>query len=282
MALPLRSVFALLAMMSLVACAHHGKRHAIASTSSGPPPGVSVTGLGEAWGAPNVARATVGVEVRAETAERALSEANTRSAAILSALRQQGVAEQDIRTNNVALDFERIYEPPPQPLAQPAAPAPRAAPAAPGKVPEVAPALPQPALPRGFYRASNSVEVTVRRLDRVGQVLGAAAGAGADQLSGVEFRIEDPSPLESTARQKAMANARARAELLAQLAGLRLGRAVSISEDAQSSPHRPMMMMRAEAANAQSVPVSSGQLKIGIAVQVVYELLNADGSQASP
>lgn len=238
---------------------------------------MSVTGSGEATGRPNVARATVGVEARAETAERALQDANRRIAAVLLALRQQGVAEHDLRTNQVSLDFERIYEPP-HPLPTPTPPAPRPMQ---GKPAPGTPALPEPSLPRGFYRASNSVEVTVRQLDRVGPILGAAAAAGADQMSGVEFRIEDPRALEAVARQKAMADARARAELLARLAGLRLGRALSISEEMRS-PHGPMMMMKAEASDAQSVPIASGELKVGIAVQVVYQLLDANATGRSP
>jgi uncharacterized protein YggE len=127
-----------------------------------------------------------------------------------------------------------------------------------------------PPVPAGFYTASNNVEVTIRDLNRAGQVLSAATTAGANQMYGIRFELDDPKPLLADARQKAVADARARAEKLAQLAGVKLGPAVSITEleGGSGGGPVPMFAMRAEAA----APVERGELTVNSSVQIVYEL----------
>ena len=237
--------------------------------------GITVTGIGKASGPPNIARANLGVEVRAAAAEQAVKEVNATMAQVLAQLKRLGIADKDVRTMNVSIFFEREFEHPPRPVAEtpaPVAPKPGKPPAgggaAAGAAPLPAPA-PAPAQPAGFYRASNTVEVTIRDLNRAGEVLGAAATAGANQMHGIAFEIEDPSPLEAQAREKAMADARKRAEGLAKLAGLRLGAAVSIVESGGPTPVPGPVMMRAEAGQ---VPVERGELTITSNVQVVFEL----------
>jgi uncharacterized protein YggE len=132
------------------------------------------------------------------------------------------------------------------------------------------PAAPLAKLPQGFYNATNNVEVTIRNLEGTGKVLSAATAAGADQLFGIRFEIEDPSTLQGEARQKAVADARTRAERLAQLAGVKLGPAVSIMEldGGGGGPIMPMASM----ARMNSVPVESGELTVTSTVQIVYAL----------
>jgi uncharacterized protein YggE len=127
-------------------------------------------------------------------------------------------------------------------------------------------------MPSGFYRAVNTVEVTIRDLDKAGQVLGAAAGAGANQMFGIAFEIEDPAPLEAEARKKAMADARTRAERLAELGGVKLGPPVSISEAGGGMPVPGPMVMRAEVGQ---VPIERGELTVVATVQVVYSIAGA-------
>jgi uncharacterized protein YggE len=101
-------------------------------------------------------------------------------------------------------------------------------------------------------------------------VLSAATGAGANQIYGIRFEIEDPAPQQAEARKKAVEDARLRAERLAQLAGVKLGPAVSIVEmDGGGGGPMPMMaMQRADAA----APVERGELTISTTVQIVYAL----------
>lgn len=245
------------------ACAPHGARTIV--TSNGPVRGVTVTGSGKANGKPDVARTTIGVETRANAAEEAVADVNARMARVVTALKQAGVADADLRTATVSLHFERNPEPPRPVDVAPTAAATKAAPGAPAAPPAALP-------PAGYYVATNNVEVTVRDLNRAGQVLSAATTAGANQMYGIRFELEDPSPLLATARQKAVADAQARAEKLAQLAGVKLGPAVSIVEldGGSGGPVPAFAMMRAEAANA--APVERGELTVSTSVQIVYAL----------
>lgn len=240
--------------------------------------GITVNGVGKVNGKPNIARSTVGVESRAGTADEAIAEVNARMGQVIAAVKQAGVSDNDVRTSTLSLNFERNYEAPrPVETVPSAAPmlAPAAAASAPGKPKpaaikaEVA-AAPQPKLPQGFYTATNSVEVTIRNLDQAGKVLSAATSAGANQLYGIRFEIEDPSALLMDARKKAVEDARARAERLAQLAGVKLGPAISITEVDGGSPGPvpAYAMMRSEAAP----PVERGELTITTSVQIVYAL----------
>jgi uncharacterized protein len=247
-----------LATLAAPACAPH--RAPTIITSNGPMRGVTVTGVGKATGKPDVARTTIGVETRAATAEEASTEVSARMAKVVAALKQAGIAEADLRTSSISLSFERNPEPP-----RPFEPAPASSPSKGAPVP-VAPPAPQ--LPAGYYVATNNVEVTVRNLDRAGQVLSAATSAGANQMFGIRFELEDPSALLVVARQKAVADARARAEKLAQLAGVSLGQPVSITElDGGTGGVPGFAMMRAEAA-----PVERGELTVSTSVQIVYSL----------
>lgn len=248
-----------------------------AAPANAPARGITVSGVGKANGKPNVARSTVGVEARAGSAEAAIAEVNTRMAQVITAIKQAGVGDADIRTSTLALNFERNYEQPPRPVEMAPSTAPTMAPAAApaGKTTaassksEVAPA-PAIKLPQGFYTATNNVEVTIRNLDNAGKVLSAATSAGANQLYGIRFEIEDLAPLQAEARKKAVEDARARAERLAQLAGVKLGPAVSIVElDGGGSGPMPMMAMARMDATA---PVERGELTISTTVQIVYAL----------
>lgn len=242
--------------------------------SGGIPEGISVTGVGEAHAPPTIAKVTIGVETRAVGASEAIGNANQRMQAVLAALTQAGIAAADMQTNNLSLSYERTsYGPPEQPPPPPVPVNTPAKPGAPAKVePSATRAEPAPrSLPEGFYRASNTVSITIRDLPKIGQILGAATNAGADEMLGVEFRIEDTRALETKARELAVADAKARAERLAQLSGVKLGRPISIVEGTQgSAPPSYGYQFRAEAMN--KVPVEAGSLTVQTQVQVVYEL----------
>lgn len=257
------SLLAVSACVAFAGCAPHSARAHTIVTSNGPTRGVTVTGTGKATGKPDVARTTIGVETRAVTAEEATADVNARMARVIVALKQAGVAETDLRTNNMSLNFERNPEPP-RPLEQP----PAVTKGAPAVAPQAAAA---PAVPVGFYTASNNVEVTIRDLSRAGAVLSAATTAGANQMYGIRFELDDPKPLLADARQKAVADARARAEKLAQLAGVKLGPAVSITELESGSGGGPVPMFAAMRSDA-AAPVERGELTVNSSVQIVYEL----------
>jgi uncharacterized protein YggE len=286
LALVARGLALSVGLLGAAACTPQTVVHTSTPAANAPARGISVNGVGKANGKPNVARSTIGVEARAGTAEEAMAEVNQRMAQVIAAVKQAGVADADVRTSTLSLNFERNYETPrPEfapsamvvsaPVAAPAS-APAANPAAKPKSAGVAvpkaeqvPAAPLVKLPQGFYTATNSVEVTIRNLDAAGKVLSAATGAGANQLYGIRFEIEDPSALQADARKKAVEDARARAERLAQLAGVKLGPAVSITElDGGGGPVPMFAMAKMDA----SAPVERGELTVTSTVQIVFAL----------
>ena len=233
-----------------------------------PVEGISVTGTGKAFGQPNIARAAVGVEVRAATAEGAMRDVSTGVARVIAALKGAGIAESDLATQNVSLYFEREPVPPPRPAAEPMPAAPLKARPGIAQASDAPPDSKKP--PPGNYRAQNTVAVKIRNLDKVGAVLGAAMSAGANEMFGLVLQIEEPRQLEEQAREKAMADARARAEGLARLAGVRLGPVVAIQEGSGDGPTPgPTMMYKAQAAD---VPIERGELLVTTTVHAVYSI----------
>jgi uncharacterized protein YggE len=210
--------------------------------------GLVATGTGEAKGAPDIARTTIGVEVRAESAEQATAQATQRMTAVIEALKATGIAPADLQTQNYSVNFEQEPQPP-TPLPQGAD---KAAPV------------------RGWYRASNMVEATIRDLSKVGAVLARATEAGANNVWGIAFELAHPEALMAQARAKAMDNAKQTAADLAKLSGVKLGALVSVSESGGGMP-MPMMKQMAEVAQ-QDAPVETGQITTTVQVQLVYAL----------
>jgi hypothetical protein len=239
------------------------------------PHGISVSGHGEAQGEPDLARVTIGVEARSRVANEATEQVNQQMSRVIAAIQQQGVAEADLRTQDFSIHFEQQPEPyPPGPEGPGTGPAPDEPPPRSGKPAAVAPPVAPPAelVPRGFYRVSNTVRVTVRDLTKLGTILGATTGAGANNIWGIQFEIEDPSKLEAEARQEAVAQAKARAEQLAHLAGVKLGRVISLGESGGAMPREGGYGYSMQAARSADVPVQRGELTVSQDVQLVFAI----------
>ncbi|WP_437638487.1 SIMPL domain-containing protein [Sorangium sp. So ce854] len=274
---------------------------------------ITVVGRGEVSAKPDVARAQLGIEVMAPTVAEATRTAAARMNEILAALRKAGVADKDIQTSNYSIQLVRQPDVPPwaptaygpsmgasvaaaAPAAQAAAPAtppappppaargPKAAPPPAAKPapppPDLAPARPAPpAPPAHFYQVSNTVTVVIRNLDQVGAVLDTVVAAGANNVWGVSFGLDKTDALEAQAREKAIADARSRAEALARLQGVSLGRVVAISEIVESGPVHGRMAMASAAYGDAGTPVAPGEVQLGTQVKVVYAL---DSAPAGP
>jgi len=206
---------------------------------------ITVSGEGEASGAPDVAVTTLGAEAVARKVGPAVADANARMRAVLDAVKRSGVAGKDIRTTDFSIDFEQN-------------PPPRAEPEAGGR-------------PAGNYRVRNTVQLTIRDLSRASEVLDAAIGAGANAVSGISFTIENPAPLRAKAREAAVADARARAEALARASGVSVGPVVSISEGGSGPVPRPMVARMAM--DSAAPPIESGELTERVQIEVVYEIV---------
>lgn len=282
--LAVRAALGLCLATSVGACAHHGHHGA---EHGGHKAGVIiVTGSGEARATPNLARASIGIEVRAASVQEALQRANAQMEKLSGALKGQGIAEADLRTNGFSVSYDRDYvQPHPvaakAELAAPPAPAPTArgaarvkpqgaeatSIAAPAPTPESAPAQ-EPT--RGSYVVNNQLEVTVRDVSKLGTVLSVATASGANNIWGIGFDIDDKRPLIEKARALAFENAKADAERIAALSGLKLSKLVRVV-DGVTGGAMPYGGMRERAFAADSaVPVQAGQLSVGHQVELEY------------
>lgn len=205
---------------------------------------IQVSGYGSAAGAPDIAVVRIGVEHRSTEVKTALGETKRAMDAVLAAMRAAGVAARDIAT--VSYDVNFI------PGDSSGGPGDRAAGAAAG------------------YRVGDVAAVTVRDLTNLGAVLDAATAAGANSIQGISFDLSDPSKLERQARDAAMSDAHNRAAQLAQLASVKLGMVLSISE-AGGEPRTGGPSLRA-AAFAGAPPVSPGELSVDVSVRVSYAI----------
>lgn len=214
-----------------------------------PAEGITVIGTGRISGEPDTLRATVGVEVERPSVEGALDSANAAASRVTGALREQGVEERDIQTTEFSVR-PRFGEPSVQPQ----------------------PGGPQDDSEIRGYVVTNLVEVTIRDMERVGEVLQAAVEAGGDaaRVQGVRFTLEDNEALLQAAREAAFADARQRANHYAQLADRELGPLISLSEETESDPPRPMEGAAAEGAAAQAVPVMPGEEEVSVRITAVW------------
>jgi uncharacterized protein YggE len=204
---------------------------------------ITVVGKGTTRIEPDMAWVSVGVETSAATISEAVQENETKMASILSALEAAGIASKDIQTTNYSVNLDRYPEP---------------VPSVPGTQGEIAP----------VYRVSNNVNVSIRDLTSVGSVLDAVIEAGANNIWGVSFGLDDSDAAQADARADAMADAQSRAEALAGLSGVELGPVMSVSEviGGGVSP-MPMVMERAAAGGGN---ISPGELEVSYQVQVSY------------
>lgn len=212
------------------------------ATSQAPRRTITVVGEGRASATPDIVRVTVGVDVVNASLSKALTEVNTKTSAVIAALKKEGIDAKDIRT----LDFN-IY---PQQAYGPNGPGPITG-----------------------YRVSNSVRVTIRTLDKAGALLEQAVNAGANTVQGLTFTIEDPKPVETEARVSAIQDARFKADALAQEAGATVGQVINITEAVSGGP---VPLNQPAAMTAQGggggVEIAPGMQDVSVQVQVTYEL----------
>src|SRR5262245_64618288 len=218
------------AAIILFACAVLGQAHAAEKL-------VTVTGEATVAVAPDTAMIRIGVTSQDKTAREAREINAKQMTAVLSAIKDAGIAERDIQTSRLSLQ------------------------------PQYDPNKAGTARLTGF-QATNQVTVRIREIDTLSAVLDRAIAAGANEMSGIEFVVSEQSKLLDQARDDAIADARRKAELYARAAVAKLGHVVSISEEGPTPPQpRPMQAMRAGA-----VPVAPGEQTLRAIVSVSYEL----------
>jgi hypothetical protein len=230
-----------LALLSALFLAHSP---ASAQTAPAPSPRtLNIVGNAELHAAPDAAVVMIGVLTESDTAAAALKANSTTLAKVVEAIRSFGVEAKDLQTSGLSLapryqvdklssdDRQRIIG----------------------------------------YTAVNEISVRVRDLAKVGDLLDKVAAAGANRIDGIEFIISNQEILLDDARQKAVADAKAKAELYARAAGFTLGKVMSLTEEAVPSP-RPMGRAMAVSAATAPVPVEAGEMTLSVRVRVVWSL----------
>lgn len=201
---------------------------------------VTVNGEGRVSLPPDTAYIALGVDIRDPDLGVAQRTAAEQMDAVLAALRAAGVAEKDIQTGAYSIYVERDYNQPNQPIIG--------------------------------YHVSHSVTAKIRDLNATGSTLAAAIDAGANNVSGVWFGLENPGAAIAQARELAVADARAKAEDLARLSDSTLGPVLTISEG-YSSPVAPVDVARSADMSQAAVPtINPGSAEVVLTVTVKYTL----------
>jgi hypothetical protein len=125
------------------------------------------------------------------------------------------------------------------------------------------------------YRVSNMVTAKIRTVDKAGDVIDAVSSAGGDltRVSSISFTVDDPAAFTKEARGKAMADARDKAQQLASLGGVKLGKPTYISESSYF-PYSGGAPVAADKSVAVATPVSPGEMDITVTVQVTYAIID--------
>jgi uncharacterized protein YggE len=201
---------------------------------------LDIAATGEVTRAPDVATINAGVVTQSGSAAKAMADNAGRMTATIAALRKAGVADRDIRTASLRLSPQYRYQDN------------------------------QPPVLTG-YQASNQVTVRFRDVAKAGGILDALVAAGANQIDGPSFTVDKPEAALDEARMQALATAKARADLYAKGAGMRVKRIVRIGEEGGAVPPiRPMMMMAR--AKGDATPVEPGEETLSVTLQVTFEL----------
>jgi uncharacterized protein YggE len=203
-----------------------------------PPAAISVTGEATVSVPPDLAEIDGGVTSEAKTAREASEANNAAMGKVLQALKGAGIEEKDIRTSRLSLQ------------------------------PQSAPNRSGPSAIAG-YRASNRVTVRVRDVTKVASVIDTLVGAGANEIGGINFVVSQASKLLDEARERAVADARRKAEIYARAAGVTLGAPLSISEEGNAAP---APYRRMAAGMAASAPVAQGEETLQVTVSVSWAI----------
>jgi uncharacterized protein YggE len=212
--------------------------------ADGPPvPQLQANGTGEVMVVPDIAIVTIGVATQAADASAALAANSADLARAIAAIQAAGIADKDIATAGFSID--PVYR---QGDNQPS---------------DEPPAI-------VGYRVDNQVRVTVRDVARSGGLLDKVVAAGANRVSGIAFDLSDRKTPADGAIRAAIADARAKAELMADAAGLRLVRILSLN--AGETGGRGPIMAYDMAAKAAPVPVMPGERSVSANAQIAWEV----------
>ncbi len=203
---------------------------------------LNVNGLGQVDLTPDIAYIYIGVHTEGATASEAVDSNKNQTTAVIDALKQAGVAEKDIRTINFSIYPSQQY-------------------------------APDGTVIGSIIMVDNTVYITVRNLDGLGDLLDSAISAGANNINSIQFDVADKTQAVKDARAKAVEDAKLQAQELADAAGVSLGDIQTINFY-DSSPY-PMSGGKGGGGDAfasAAVPIQPGQLTIAVTVNLTYSI----------
>lgn len=212
-----------------------------ADPAAAPEHTIAVSGTGRVVISPDIADLRLGVSITAKTVKAARMANATAMTAVIASLKKLGIAEVDIQTT--ILSLQPVYDY-----------------ASNSSAPRLT-----------GYNLSNGIAVTIRDLDKVGDAIDGALGAGATTMDGVTFRVDNQVAAERKAREAAMAEAKAKAQTLASAAGVSITGVASINETSAPVPYPIYYGAQAGAAVRDvATPVQPGTNEVSVTVAVVY------------
>jgi uncharacterized protein YggE len=206
---------------------------------------MTVAGTGKVYLTPDVSYIVIGVRSEADTVADALGKNNTQSTAVAAKLKELGVAEKDVQTSAFNVYPQQEFDRDGKPI-------------------------------RSFYVVENTVNVTVRDLKKLGEILDAVVRNGANTINGISFDVENKASAITEARRLAIEDARKQADEMATAAGVKLGSVMNLSVYQNGNPTPMYDAKGMGAANATGggaqVPIAAGQLVIFMQSSITYEL----------
>lgn len=204
---------------------------------------ISIDGEGKVTAKPTLGQINVGLYTEGQEVPTVQEENSRKINAMVAAMKDLGVSEADLQTNNYNIAPKYEYKDGTQRVIG--------------------------------YTVSQNIEVKVRDLSKVGAVLSRIGQLGANQVNGVNFTIDDPSSLKQEARRKALEDARSKANELAKALGVDIARVITFSESG-ATPPSPMPFYRAEGMAVSAAPIApdiqTGSLDVTSHVSVTYEI----------
>ena len=203
---------------------------------------ITVSGSGQVYVVPDMGYIDIGVRSQGATVIESIAINNEQAKAIQAALMEEGVEEKDIQTSYFNVYQQSDYDYQGNPV-------------------------------NTYYSVENTVYITVRQLEKLGEILDAAARGGANNIYGVNFDVQDKSEAQSAARNLAVQAAQAQAQELVQAAGFELGDLISISSSPITSA-APFYGYGIGGGGemAESVPIASGQVPINAQVEMTFAI----------
>ncbi|MCL4269405.1 MAG: SIMPL domain-containing protein [Anaerolineales bacterium] len=232
--------FAILAILALAvsACGPTTVNQAAPVT----PRTLNVSGLGVVYLTPDIVYINIGVNTQRENAAEAVEVNKGQTNAVIAAIKESGVEEKDIRTTNFSIWSNPQYDPAGQ-------------------------------ITGTTYSVDNTVNVTVRDLENLGDLLDAAVNAGANNIYSIQFDVEDKAEATKEARTKAVEDAKLEAQELAETAGVSLVDIQTINYyESNPTPYFEGKGGGGGAAMESAVPIQPGQLAISVTVNVTYTI----------